>query len=493
MAERANAAVLKTARGRPLGSSNLPPSATGDAGRPQRTRRFPPGPRAHPLLGVLPEFRRDPLGFVLGCARQYGDVVRLRFPVLTFYLVSHPDAIEEIPVTQHRDVVKGPSYRSLLRSFLGNGLLTSEGELWRRQRRLVQPAFHHDRIASYVEAMAAYADRMVRTWRNGETRDLHTDPRRLTLQIVTKVLFGAEIERETSDVGRALGVVTERALRFISAPIPLPLGIPTPANVRYHRAVRRLDQIVYGIIRARRAGGGGDDLLSMLLRAQDEDGSRMTDRQLRDEVITLFLAGHETTALALAWTFYLLSEDPDADAALAAEAGEVLGDRAPAMADLPRLRYTQQAVGEAMRLFPPVWGIKREARQDLTVGGYRLRRGTQILISQYAVHRDPRWYADPERFRPERWASGMEQQRPRYADFPFGGGPRLCIGHEFAMTEAVLVLASIARRFRLRVAPGHPVPLPSITLQLTHGLRMVVSRRQPEPNRVHSPTSPNGG
>jgi cytochrome P450 len=444
-----------------------------------RLRGSPPGPRAHPLLGVLPEFRRDPLGFVLGCARQYGDVVRLRFPVLTFYLVSHPDAIEEILVTQHRDVVKGLSYRSLLRSFLGNGLLTSEGEYWRRQRRLIQPAFHRDHIASYVETMAAYADRMVRTWGDGETRDLHTDLRRLTLQIVTKVLFGAEIERETADVGRALGVVTERALRFISAPVPLPLGIPTPGNVRYHRAVRRLDQIVYGIIRARRAGGAaGGDLLSVLLRAQDEDGSRMTDRQLRDEVITLFLAGHETTALALAWTFYLLSEHPDADAALAAEAGEVLGDRVPAVTDLPRLCYAQQVVREAMRIFPPVWGIEREARQDLTVGGYRLPRGAQILISQYVVHRDPRWYAEPERFRPERWADGTEQQRPRYAYFPFGGGPRLCIGHEFAMTEAVLVLASIVRRFRLRVAPGHPVaPLPSITLQLKHGLRAVVSRR----------------
>lgn len=441
--------------------------------------RDAPGPKGHALLGVLPEFRRDPLGFFAECAREHGDLVRLRFPVLTFYLVSHPDAIEEVLVSRHKDFVKGWDYRYLLRSFLGGGLLTSDGALWRRQRRLVQPAFHRDRIASYAETMATYADRMVSAWRSGETRELHTDLRRLTLQIVTRVLFGAEIGEEAREVGRALGVVTERAVQFMRTPLPFAMEIPTPANLRYRAAVRRLERIVYGIIRARRAHDAeGPDLLSMLLRAQDEGGTRMTDRQLRDEVITLFLAGHETTALALTWTFSLLSAHPGTEARLLAEVDETLGGRVPTIADLPRLRYTQQVIKEAMRIFPPVWVIGREAREDCAIAGYRVPRGTQILISQYVVHHDPRWYSDPDRFVPDRWTGEMEQHLPRCAYFPFGAGPRLCIGHEFAMTEATLVLAAIARRVRLRVIPGHPVvPLPSITLQPAHGLRVMASGR----------------
>jgi cytochrome P450 len=442
-------------------------------------RRNALGPHGHIVLGILPEFRRDPLDFFTRCAREYGDFVRLRFPVLTFYLISHPDAIEDVLVSRHKDVVKGWDYRYLLRSFLGDGLLTSDAALWRRQRRLAQPAFHRERIASYGETMTAYAGQMVSAWRSGEIRDLHTDLRRLTLRIVTRVLFGAEIGPEASDVGRALGVVTERAVQFMRMPLPLPMWLPTPGNLRYRAAVRRLDRVVYGIIRARRASGAeGPDLLSMLLRAQDEDGSGMSDRQLRDEVITLFLAGHETTALVLTWTFYLLSAHAGAEATLLTELDEALGHRVPTVADLPRLRYTQQVLKEAMRIFPPVWVIGRETRQDCSIGGHRLRRGAQILISQYVVHRDPRWYSDPEQFRPERWTSEMEQRLPRYAYFPFGGGPRQCIGHEFAMTEATLLLASIAGRVRVRVISEHPVaPLPSITLQPARGLRAVIRGR----------------
>ncbi len=439
--------------------------------------RTPPGPRGHFYVGHLLDYRRDPLGFFARCAREYGDVVKLRFFHVPYYLVSHPDLIEDVLVTHHKDFGKSLDYRLYLKAVLGDGLLTSEGDVWLRQRRLAQPAFHSERVASYAELMVAYAERMLAHWAHGETKDVHEEMMRLTLQIVSKVLFGADIEREAVDVDRALDVVMRHSADWSS--LPIPTFIPTPGNLRWKRAIRRLNEIIYGIIRQRRKDEGDTgDLLSMLLHARDEDGSRMTNRQLRDEVMTLVLAGHETTALALSWTFSLLSAHPAVTAKLQSEVDAVLGDRAPTVADLPGLRYTEQVVKEAMRLFPPVWGIGREARQDGTIGAFRLPRKTQVFISQYVVHRDPRWYAEPARFWPERWTGGLEQRLPRFAYFPFGGGPRHCIGHAFAMTEAVLLLAVIVRRFQLRLLADHPVvPYPTITLWPKGGLWMALTGR----------------
>lgn len=437
----------------------------------------PPGPRGHFYVGHLPDYRRDPLGFFARCARDYGDVVALRFFHVPYYLVSHPSLIEEVLVTHHRDFIKSMDYRMWLRAVLGDGLLTSEGDVWRRQRRLSQPAFHQDRMAAYARVIAALAERMLGRWTGGETRDIHAEIMRLTLQIVTKVLFGADVDREARDVDHALDVVMRHAAEWSA--LPIPLFVPTPGNLRWKRAIRRLDEIVYGIIRGRRESGvDTGDLLSLLLGARDEDGNRMTNRQIRDEVMTVVLAGHETTALALSWTLYLLAQHPAVEAKLWAEIDAVVGDRPPAMADLPGLQYTEQVLKEAMRLYPPVWGIGREARQDGSIAGFRLRRKTQVFISQYVVHRDPRWYDTPARFWPERWATGLEQRLPRFAYFPFGGGPRHCIGHAFAMTEAMLLLAAVARRFRARPVPDRPpVAYPTITLRPKDGLWMTLARR----------------
>jgi cytochrome P450 len=470
------------------------PAAGGDASAaPGPPGGWPAGPRGHFLTGVLPELGRDPLGFLTACARRYGDFVPMRLGLLPGLLLSHPDLVEEVLVTQHRHFVKGPTVRRL--RVLGNGLLASEGELWRRQRRLMQPAFHRQRVAGYADTMVRHTERMLAGWRDGETRDVVGDMMALTMGIVAETLFGvglpggpgtlAEMGAALAEIGGHFNSRTYSLLFF------LPDAVPTPGNLRLRRATARLDRVIYGIIGERRRGGGADsgDLLSLLLRARDEpdeDGGRepgqgargMTDRQLRDEVMTLFLAGHDTTALALSWTWTLLAQHPQAEARLHAELREVLGGRAPAAADLPRLRYTEHVLTEALRLYPPAWAVGRQAAADCEIGGRRVPRGTVVTISQWVIHRDPRFFADADAFRPERWAGGLTGRLPRYAYFPFGGGPRVCIGTGFAMTEAVLLLATIAQRFRLALEPGFAVtPQPFVTLRPKHGVRAVLRQR----------------
>jgi len=325
--------------------------------------------------------------------------------------------------------------------------------------------------------MVAYAERMLEHWADGSTKDVHEEMLRLTLRIVSKLLCGVDVDNEAADVSRASEVIMRHFTEWSTFPIPT--FVPTPGNLRWRRAIRRLEEIIYEIIQQRRKDHRDTgDLLSLLLHARNEDGSGMTNRQLLDEVMTLVLSGHDTTSLALSWTFSLLSAHPAVAAKVRSEVDAVLGDRAPTMADLPQLRYTEQVVMEAMRLFPPVWSIGRQARQDGMIGAFQLPRKTTILISQYVVHRDPRWYAEPDRFWPERWAEGLEHRLPRFAYFPFGGGPRHCIGYTFAMTAAVLVLATIVRRFQLRLLPDRPVvPSPSITLRPKGGIWMVLARR----------------
>jgi cytochrome P450 len=426
---------------------------------------IPPGPPGHFLTGHLPEMRRDNLGFYLRCAREYGDCVALRFGLKRLFLVSHPDLIEQVLHSRH--FTKHFALR-MNRVLLGNGLLTSEGDFWLRQRRLIQPAFLRERIVSYAPDMVACALRQIDGWRDGEVRDLHAEMRQLTLAIATRTLFGADAggqqaEAVTEALRDAMGTFNRRFFRLIR----VPEKVPTPGNLRIRRAIARLDAILYSLINQRRAEGGRKDLLSILLHARDEgDGRGMTDQQLRDEAMTLFLAGHETTALALAWGWYVLADHPEVVEELSAELRQVLGGRPPTADDLPRLRYTEMVVQEVMRLYPPAHVIGRQAAAPCILGGYRIPAGATILMSQWVVQRDPRWFADPERFYPGRWADGLARRLPHYAYFPFGGGPRVCIGNTFAMMELVLVVAAIAQRFRFMRLPGPPIrPQPQFTLQ----------------------------
>jgi cytochrome P450 len=437
------------------------------------------GPRPHFIVGHLPELARDQLGFYRRCATQYGDVVPFRIGPRRCVLFSHPDHIEQILVTHHQDFVKGSLY-GVLRPLLGEGLLTSEGDFWRRQRRLAQPAFHRERIAAYGDVMVRYATRLVEGWPDGDTRDLHRDMMRLTLQIVAQTLFDADVTAAAAEVGVALEVALAQLQSELNSVLSLlPPAVPTPGRIRLRRSVRHLDALVLGLIaERRRSGRDHGDLLSMLMQARDEDGSAMSDGQLRDEAMTLILAGHETTALALTWAWHLLALNPDARARLDEELRAVLAGRPPTAADLPALRYTEAVGLESMRLYPPIAVIGREAARDCEVAGRPLPKGTVVALCEWVVHRDGRYFEDPEAFRPQRWLDGLAKRLPRYAYFPFGGGPRLCIGQSFAMMELTLLLATIAQRFRFSPAPGHVVaPQQALTLRPKYGLKMVARAR----------------
>jgi len=438
--------------------------------------RIPPGPRNTLLVGNLLRYMRDPLGFLTRCAREYGDVVRLRAPCRTFYLLSHPDHIEHVLRSGHRGFIKWKPLRDTGRLF-GSGLLTSEGDFWRRQRRLATPAFQGKQVQSYADVMVGQTLRLIESWRAGETRTVSDDMVRLTLAILTKTLF--DVDPDDAD---AMGPVLAGVLDYFGNPansLLLPRWLPTPSALRFRRAVRSLDEMIARMIEERRAHPtAGQELLSQLLHAEDEDGQRMTDRQLRDELVTLAFAGHKTTAAALTYCFYLLAQSPEADARLAAEVRDVLGDRPPTAADVPNLPFAECVVKEALRLYPPSWGIGREALGDEEIGGYAVPRGTQLVLVQWVVQRDPRWFDEPDAFRPQRWQNDLESRLPRCAYFPFGDGPRVCIGARFALLETVLALATAVRRYRLELVPGQKFRLvPSITLWPRPGIRMVVCER----------------
>jgi cytochrome P450 len=419
----------------------------------------------------------DPLTYFMEVARRYGDVAGLRLLNFRTIFVNHPNYIEDMLVNHARKYTKGRVLRANRRVF-GEGLLTSEGDFWLRQRRLAQPAFHRARIAAYASTMVEYTERFLQEWKDGEERDAHQEMLRLTLQIVGKTLFDADVERDAQDVGKSLELLLEIGANFRRA-IFVPEWLPIPANLRVRRAVGQIEKVLYRIIAEKRASGrDSGDLLSMLLAAQDEDGSRMTDKQLRDEAITLFLAGHETTANTMAWTWWLLAQNPAAEARLHAELQAVLAGRAPSLDDLPKLAYCGQVITEALRLYPAAWGLARLATEEHEIAGYRVKKGMGVACSQWVVHRDPRWYDAPEEFRPKRWEGDLAKRLPRFAYFPFGGGPRQCIGNTFALMEATLILATIAQRFRLRLVPGHPVmPFASITLRPRHGIRVKLESR----------------
>ncbi len=411
-------------------------------------------------------------------AAALGDMVRMRLPGYDALLIRHPDLLEEVLVTKNRSFIKDKLTRGLS-DVVGNGLLVSEGEFWRRQRRMAQPAFHRERIAHYADGMVAAATRTTSTWREGQVIDLHAAMMDLAREVVATTLFSSEVGRAAEDVGDALDVLMARYSDWRYALLPVLVKLPLAENRRFDAARAQLFALVDGIIaERRRSGEDRGDLLSMLLAARDEDGAAMSDAQLRDEVLILFLAGHETTALALSWTFVLLSRRPEVWARLGAEVDAVLAGRPAVAADMPALRYTESVVLETMRLYPPAWSIGREAIEDVEIGGVPLTRGAQVWMVQYCSHRDERYFPRPLAFEPERWSGDLLRKLPRFAYFPFGGGPRLCIGNNFAMLEAVLLLATIAQRWRPEVAAADsPRPQFSITLRPRGGVRATLHRR----------------
>jgi len=438
----------------------------------------PPGPKGHFLLGVLPEIREEDVKYATRMAREYGDIVFFEVVNIPTYLISHPRYIEEILVTNYRNFIKAVYLRES-RALFGEGLLTSDGETWVRERRMGQRAFRHEHIDTYAETIVGYTERLLDLWQAGEVRDVHQEMMRLTLEIIARVLFGRDIADEIEDATAAINVYLEQfADRF--GMYAIPEWIPTPGNVRYRRAMRRLDGIIYDAIREGRqsngrANGEEKSLLTAFLHAQQAYGFDLSDRQLRDEMATLFFTGHETTGLALTWTLFLLGEHPEAEAKLVQELDCVLGDRPATLADLPRLPYLDWVIKESLRLYPPAYGVVREALSDCEIGGYTIPKGATVAMFQWVLQRDPRFFDQPDAFRPERWADGLIDRLPKFAYFPFGGGPRVCIGREFALLETALVLATTMRRFRFRTVPGHRTwPLPSLTLRPEYGMRMTL-------------------
>lgn len=441
--------------------------------------RIPPGPKGHPILGVMPEFNRDTLAFIESLKR-YGDVVRARFFYVQAYFLYDPKDIEYVLSTNARNFIKSMSLRSNFFSrLLGKGLLTSEGDFWRRQRRLAQPAFHRQRISGYGDVMVEFTERMCSTWRSGETRDIHRDMMRLTLEIVARTLFNADVSGDADHVGKVLSEIVKPFASQATLKWILDNRLPTPDHIRFHRLARQIDEIVYRIIAERRESGRDEgDLLSMLLQAQDEDGSQMTDTQLRDEVMTLFLAGHETTALTLSWGWYLLGLDPEAEQKFHDELDTVLAGRTPTFSDLPQLKYTEQIAKESMRLYPPAFGVGRQAIEECEIGGFRIPAKAQIFAFQWVTQRDERYFEDPNEFKPERWTEDFANNMPKYAYFPFGGGPRACIGNTFAMMEIVLVMATIGQKYRLRLVKGHEIGImPAMSLRPRNDIKVVIEER----------------
>lgn len=442
-----------------------------------------PGPRGLFLLGNLLEFRRDVLQLLMDGQRQFGDVVRFRLGPMIVHLVNHPDHIRHVLVTSRDIYDKSTRSSAKIRSITGEGLLTSNGGFWLRQRRLMQPTFSQQRLTRFLGVMTESTTRMLERWtkraEGGAPLDIATEMMALTFTIVGKALFGADLGGEAETVERSSTIILEYTWRRLEKIVELPEWFPSAANRRFRRNLRELDRIVQTLIDERRRNGGvGNDLLSLLLqRCDEETGQRMSDEQLRNETLTLLLAGHETSANALTWTWYLLSKHPDVRRRLVAEIAKVLGDRLPTAEDLPRLVYTTAIIKEAMRLYPPIWIMERRVLANDTIGGFDIPAGSSVVISPYVVHRDPRFWDNPEGFDPERFVPPVANERNPHCYIPFGLGQRLCIGNHFVLMEMPIVLALTARAFHLDLVPGSLiVPKPGITLRSQHGLPMTLHR-----------------
>ena len=446
--------------------------------RPTRGR-FPPGPRGHLFTGNTREFYEDQLGFLTESARKYGDVVSLRFLHVPVYVLSNPLHIEQVFGSQN--FTKSKSFRlPLQRRIFGNGLLSSSGEIWLRERRLTQPAFHREHLNAYGEIMTACAERRLADWEAEGVRDVYDEMRALALEISAKCLFNAEMSRDGAAIREISDTVTkvfasQGGLLWIVDNI-----LPTPNYLRFRRAIKQLDKIIYDLIASQKEDEQSDNVITRLLSAQSEGSARMSRQQLRDELATLFFSSHEAAALALTWTCYLLALYPAKQETLFAELCSCLPERTtPAVADLLALPYTRMVIKEAMRLYPPNRSVGREALNDCEIGDYDVPSGTQVLMSQWVVQRDARYFESPEEFQPERWTPEFTRQLPKYAYFPFGGGPRVCIGRDFAMMEAMLVIATVLRKFRLALVQGQVVePQPVILLRPKNGIKIQATARE---------------
>ncbi|MBZ0287035.1 MAG: cytochrome P450 [Anaerolineae bacterium] len=444
--------------------------------------KFPPGPppakNIIQIIQLMSVFRGNTLEVFRNFQNQYGDTYMLQFGEGRGYITSHPDLMHEVLVTKAASFQKDRDMKNRktgLARFLGNGLLTSDGEFWKRQRKLAAPALHAKRIANYGETMVDFTLKMLDGWRDGQQVDVAHEMTNLTMMIVAKSLFNVDASSVAERVGAAVEVI-----QGLAGPAPLiPPWVPTPSELRKRRARVELDEIIYGLIRDWRAKGQDNgDLLSMLLLAEDDDGAHMTDEQARDEIVTLFLAGHETTANTLNWTWTLLAQHADVEAKLHEELDRVLGDRPPTLADLANLPYTEMVIKESMRIYPPAWIVGREAIEDVEVGEYFVPKGSQINLVFYFAHHDPRWWDAPEAFRPERFSPENDTSINKRAYIPFSSGPRVCIGNSFAMMEARLLLATIAQHYRLSLTPGQTVAMnPMITLNPLGGLPMTLHAR----------------
>ena len=444
----------------------------------------PPGPKGLPIVGSLPALVRDPPKFLRKIADEYGDIVHFKMARLNYYLLNNPELIQDVLVNRSENFVKAPAWRRG-KAILGEGLLTSEGEFHRRQRRLVQPAFHRNRIESFASIMTDFATQVQKDWKDASVVDMAQTMNRVALLVVAKTLFGAEVESETTAVSRAFTMIRKQwwrtlVLQYVPFSEPLEKFLLTKQR-KFKEARDRLDATVYKIINNRRKSGDDrGDLLSMLLLTQDEegDGKGMTDAQVRDEVMTIFLAGHETTASSLTWSWYLLSQHAEIEKKFHAELDSVLAGRIPTIEDVPNLKYTKMIFTETLRLYPPIWLLNRQALKDYTVKSYVIPSNSVVLMCPFVIQRDPRYYSHPQKFDPDRWKTGTQDEIPRYAYFPFGGGPRYCLGDQFAWLEGVMILATIGQHWRFDLDKGQRVvPQPLITLRPKYGMRMIARRR----------------
>ena len=447
-----------------------------DSGISKKVLRIPKGKL---ITGHTKDFQADPLGF-LKKVSSYGEVVKFRFgPVQNVYLVSNPEMIKQVLVTKQKFFVKSKDFQAL-KTFVGEGLLTSEKETHMRHRKLIQPAFKWSHITNYGQDMIDIATDYISKWEDGDERRITQDMMDITLGIISKTMFSMDFKEGYSILGKPLETAMRMAVKRMRTLLSLPLWIPTKTNLEHNEAIDKLNAVLYNIIEKRRQDKERhDDMLGILMDARDDDGSDMTDTQVRDELMTIFLAGHETTANALSWTLYLLSQHPEVQKKLFDEIDSVIGSRNPVPEDFMKLPYTQNIIRESLRIYPPVYVLAREVDEEIEIGGYQFKKGDTIMMSQYVMHHNPEYFPDPESFRPERFENNFIKTIPSYAYFPFGGGPRVCIGNHFAMMEAVLILATISRCFKVKLAENHRpvIPYPSITLRPRSGLRMILEER----------------
>ncbi len=450
------------------------------------TITYPPGTR----IGYLDTIRTlmsgakfDMLQFSLDAQKQYGDYNFTKFGWVTFYLISDPKIMHEILVNQPEKFHKLKLIKYALGPFLGNGLLTNEGDFWKRQRKLAQPAFHSKRIENYATIMVDFTQRMLDGWKTGETRQLDREMMKLTLNIVAKTLFDADVTKDADRVGELLTRILEASNDRINSGVQLPDWLPLAKTRQMYSDVAELDAIIQRFIDERRASGDDKgDLLSMLLQARDDDGNPMDDKLLRDELMTIFLAGHETTAMAMTWTWYMLMMHPEVMVRVKAEVDEALGDRPATLADLANLKYSEMVLKESMRLYPPVASAGREPIEDVEISGYMLPKGSLVTLAIYAMHRNPQIFENPDVFDPERFSPEKEKQIPRYAYLPFGAGPRVCIGNSFAMMEARLLLATMVQQADISLVSGQKIePMQLVTVRPANGMAVTVAMREGAP------------